>query len=86
VARAILDDETHDWHRGVRAVLESGGEALALDEPTLAAAPARLEAATGIRASPTGAAGLAGLRALRTAGAIAAGSRVLVVATGRARV
>jgi threonine synthase len=66
----------------LRALRETGGRALAIDEgrlPEVAARTARLE---GIRPGPEGAAALAAVEDLAAAGAFASGERVVVFQTG----
>jgi len=66
----------------LRAIRETGGTAVAVDDGDILAAQARLAAATGVLASPEGAATLAGAEALAASGAIGAGERVVLVNTG----
>ena len=91
VAHGILDDETYDWLALVRAMLESGGFPIVVDEATLVRAnrlgiesmgsPSGLRPeATGLPADETGSAGLAGLIAL--GGALPANESCLVLFTG----
>lgn len=61
VAGGILDDETYDWLEIVRAMRETGGSPLIVDESVLARAAGLGRQWTGIPASATGTAGLAGL-------------------------
>jgi len=82
VAHGILDDETYDWLAVVRAMLETGGSAVVVDENTLREACDLGFETTGIPADHTGAAGLAGLIALRRDGAIGDDERVAVLFTG----
>ena len=82
VAHGILDDETYDWAAVVGAMLDTGGDALVVDEATLREANVAARAATGIDVDHTGSSGLAGLVALRDAGAVADGERVAVLFTG----
>ncbi len=77
VAHGILDDETYDWWEVVRAMRETGGEAIVADEATIARALSLARAHTAIPVSATGAAGLAGAlvspRAGRSAAAVFSG-------------
>ena len=82
VAHGILDDETYDWVAVVRAMLETGGSPVVVDEPTLLEANELAFAETGIPADHTGSAGLAGLVELRRRGAIGDDERVGVLLTG----
>ena len=82
VAHGILDDETYDWLAVMRAMLATGGRAVAVDEVALLAANALAVEATGIDADETGTAGVAGLLALARAGALAPGESVAVVLSG----
>jgi threonine synthase len=63
LAHGILDDETYDWCEVVKAMRETGGEAVVADEATVARALELARTHTDIPASATGAAGLAGLLA-----------------------
>jgi threonine synthase len=83
VAHGILDDETYDWLAIVRAMLESGGGPVVVDEATLARANELARAATGIAVDPTGSSGLAGL--LHVAATSRIEGRVAVVFSGRDR-
>ena len=82
VAHGILDDETYDWYAVVRGLVESGGEAVAVDEATLELANDIARRTTPVDVDPTGTAGLAGLIELRRRGAIEPDDRVAVLFTG----
>jgi threonine synthase len=82
VARGILDDETYDWVAVVRAMLETGGRPVVVDEGTLRRANDLAVATTGIDVDHTGSAGLAGLVALRELGEVRDDERVAVLFTG----
>jgi threonine synthase len=77
LAHGILDDETYDWWEIVKAMRESGGEAIVADEVAIARAASLARAQTAIAVSATGAAGLAGAlvspRAGRSAAAVFSG-------------
>jgi threonine synthase len=77
LAHGILDDETYDWWEVVKAMRESGGEAIVADEVAVARAASLARAQTAIPVSATGAAGLAGAlvspRAGRSAAAVFSG-------------
>jgi threonine synthase len=64
IAHGILDDETYDWLAVVRAMFESGGHAVVVEESTLEEANRVGREATGIDVSHTGSAGLAGALAV----------------------
>ena len=66
-ASGILDDETYDWLAIVRAIVETGGRTIVVDEAAIADANRRARAQTSVNVDPTGSAGLAGLLALRAA-------------------
>jgi threonine synthase len=85
VAHGILDDETYDWLAVVEGMLETGGEALVVDEPSLEAANALACETTGIDVDHTGSAGLAGLLDLRARGRVADDEKVAVLFTGAVR-
>jgi threonine synthase len=61
LARGILDDETYDWWEVTKAMRETGGSPIVVDEDAIARARALAHAHTGIKASATGTAGLAGV-------------------------
>ena len=82
VAHGILDDETYDWFAVVRAVLETDGRAVVVDEATLGRANELARDGTGIDVDHTGSSGLAGVMALRAAGTIGDDERVAVLFTG----
>jgi threonine synthase len=66
----------------LRAVRESGGRALAVDESRLEELASRAAAQEGLRIGPEGAAALAAVEDLAAAGAFSAGERVVVFQTG----
>jgi threonine synthase len=82
IARGILDDETYDWHAVVRAMLETGGRPLVVDEARLREANDLAHALTTIDADETGTAGLAGLLDLLAHGDVRPDERVAVLFTG----
>jgi threonine synthase len=77
LAHGILDDETYDWWEVVKAMRETGGDAVVADEAAIARALSLARAHTPIPVSATGAAGLAGAlmppRAFRSAAAVFSG-------------
>ncbi len=81
VAEGILDDETYDWLAVVRAMLETGGEPVVVDEARLVRAH-ELGQEAGYAVSATGSAGLAGLAELIAVGAVAPTERVVLLFTG----
>jgi hypothetical protein len=82
VAHGILDDETYDWLAVVRAMLETDGTAVVVDEGILGDANDLGFETTGIPADHTGTSGLAGLMALRRDGSVGDDERVAVLFTG----
>jgi threonine synthase len=66
----------------LRAVRESGGRAVAIDEARLPELSARLARTEGLRVGPEGAAAFAAVEDLAAASAFAAGERVVVFQTG----
>ncbi len=66
----------------LRAIRETAGTAIAIDEEELHAATASLAAATGVDVCPEGGAAWAATRRLRQSGWIAEGERVVVFNTG----
>ncbi len=83
VAHGILDDETYDWHAIVRAMLESGGGPIVVDEATLVEANELARRATATPVDATGSSGLAGL--LHVARTTGISGRVAVIFSGRDR-
>ncbi len=81
-ASGILDDETYDWVGVLKAVAETGGDAVVVSEEHIAAAHALGREHTEIKASTTGTAGLAGLLACLERGEVTADERVAVLFTG----
>jgi threonine synthase len=61
IAHGILDDETYDWWEVTKGLRETQGDAIVVDEDTLARAHSIAHAHTKISVSVTGSAGLAGL-------------------------
>jgi threonine synthase len=68
----------------LRAIRESGGTAVAVDDDTILAAQTQLAREAGIWAAPEGAAAYAGVAALRETGYLAGDERVVVFNTGTA--
>jgi threonine synthase len=66
----------------LRAIRETGGSAVAVDDQTMLEAIGRLARTEGILASPEGAATLAGAEALRARGDLRPDERVVLVVTG----
>jgi threonine synthase len=66
----------------LRALRESGGGAVAVTDPELAAAAAELRTVEGIDASPEGGAALAGVIALKQRGAVTAEDQIVIFNTG----
>jgi threonine synthase len=66
----------------LRAVRESGGRAVAIDEARLPELTARLARSEGLRVGPEGAAAFAAVEDLAAAGAFTSGERVVVFQTG----
>jgi threonine synthase len=82
VAGGIVDDETYDWLAVVGGMLETGGYPVLVDDDTIVEATRLARRTTGVRVSPTGAAGLAGLLVLCRRGAVGPQERVGVIFTG----
>ena len=80
LADGILDDETYDWIGVLDGMADTGGWPVVAHEEDVVRAHELAIAHTGIRVSPTGAAGLAGVLAMRTE--IADHERVAVVFSG----
>lgn len=81
VATAIRIGHPASYERAVRALRETSGVALAVDDAALLEAKARIDA-SGIGCEPASAAGLAGVRALVERGTIARDAHVVCVLTG----
>lgn len=81
VASAIRIGAPASYERAVRALRETQGVALAVDDAQLLEAKARIDAA-GIGCEPAAAAGLAGLRALASRGLLARDAHAVCVLTG----
>ena len=82
IAHGILDDETYDWLAVSRAMFETGGSPIVVDEDTLMEANDLARSATGIDVDHTGSAGLAGLLRLVQSGAVDPAETVAVLFTG----
>jgi threonine synthase len=82
IAHGILDDETYDWFAVERAMFDTGGSPVVVDEDTLLEANHLARSATGIDVDPTGSAGLAGLLHLVHACAVDPAETVGVIFTG----
>jgi threonine synthase len=63
LAHGILDDETYDWWEVAKAMRDTGGVPVVVDEDTVSRAHSLAREHTAINASATGTAGLAGLLA-----------------------
>ncbi|HET9065406.1 MAG TPA: threonine synthase [Gemmatimonadales bacterium] len=81
LATAIRIGAPASYHRAVRAIRATNGVVMALDDATILAAKAEVDAA-GIGAEPASAASVAGARALRASGLIATRDRVVAILTG----
>jgi threonine synthase len=66
----------------LRAIRDTGGTAVAVDEAAIAPAAARLAAASGVDVCPEGGAAWAAVELLRARGDISAAERVVVFNTG----
>jgi threonine synthase len=82
IAHGILDDETYDWFAVARAMFDTGGSSVVVDEDTLVEANDLARSATGIDVDHTGSAGLAGLLHLVREGAVDPAETVGVLFTG----
>jgi threonine synthase len=82
IATGILDDETYDWLGVVSAMVETGGDAVVVDDALVAEATELARRTTGIDVDETGSVGLAGVLAELRAGRLAPGAEVVVVFTG----
>jgi len=81
-AEGILDDETYDWLEVVRAMIETNGRSLVVDEATLERANSMARDMAGFPAGFTGSAGLAGVLALPEDDPLRPDERVVVLMTG----
>jgi len=82
VAREIAIHHPHMLDKAIRAIKESGGTAVAVDERDVVDAVQLLARAEGIFAEPAAAAAVAGLRGLIEDGEIDRSERVVCVVTG----
>jgi DNA-binding PadR family transcriptional regulator len=82
VAREIAIHHPHMQDKAIRAIKESGGTAVAVDERDVVDAVQLLARAEGIFAEPAAAAAVAGLRGLIEDGGIDRSERVVCVITG----
>jgi threonine synthase len=82
IATGILDDETYDWHRIVRGMIESEGSALIASERQLQKATDLVRQVAGVSACVTGSAGLAGLLRLFETAKIGADQRIGLIWSG----
>ncbi|MFV2062639.1 MAG: pyridoxal-phosphate dependent enzyme [Chloroflexota bacterium] len=82
IAHGILDDETYDWLAIVRAMLESGGRCVLVEEETLGEANDLALPMVGIDADHTGTAGLAGLIQLTRHGIVQPDETAAVIFSG----
>jgi len=85
LAHGILDDETYDWVAVVEAMLQTGGQAVVVDEDEIALANSLGADTTHIAVDPTGSSGLAGLVQLVKRGVIGESDQVAVLFTGGRR-
>jgi len=81
VATAIRIGAPASWDRAVRAIRDTNGVVLAVDDAAILDAKAAVDAA-GIGCEPASAASVAGVRAARARGLIAADDSVVAVLTG----
>lgn len=81
LATAIRIGAPASYHRAVRAIRATDGVVLSLDDSSILAAKAAVDAA-GIGAEPASAAAVAGARALAANGTIRVGERVVAILTG----
>lgn len=82
VADSISVDAPLDGLAAVRAVLESGGEAVTVSDEAIVRAVPELARTTGVFAEPAAAAVLAGLRRMREEGRVDPGESVVLLSTG----
>ncbi len=82
IADSISVDEPRDGLAAVRAVVETGGDAVTVSDQDILAAIPDLARATGVFAEPAAAAAWAGLRQLVHAGKISRDERVVCLITG----
>lgn len=81
VATAIRIGDPASWSRGVRAIRDTDGVALAVTDDEILEAKAVVDA-SGVGCEPGSAAAVAGVRALARNGTIDAGDRVAAILTG----
>jgi threonine synthase len=82
IADSIRVGEPRNWRKALRALRESGGNALAVGDDEIVEAIKLLGRTAGVFAEPAGAAGFAGFLAAREAGLIRPDETVVVLVTG----
>jgi threonine synthase len=82
IADSIRVGRPLNWRKALRAIRESGGDAVAVSDEDIIAAMLLLGRKTGIFAEPAGATGLAGLRKAIDDGIISPDETVAVLVTG----
>ena len=82
LADSISVGQPRDARKALRAVRETGGAFVAVDDDEILAAMRSLARGSGVFAEPAGATGFAGLQALSSRGAITEGDEVVVLITG----
>ncbi len=82
IADSISVDQPRDGVAGVRAVVETGGQALTVSDQAILAAIPEMARWTGVFAEPAAAASWAGLRVLKEAGGIGSDETVVCLVSG----
>jgi threonine synthase len=82
IADSISVDLPRDGVAGVRAVIESGGEAVTVDDPQILEAIPELAQRSGVFAEPSAAAVYAGLKKMVSEGRVQRDERVVCMVTG----
>jgi threonine synthase len=82
IADSIRVGQPRNWRKAVRAIRESGGAAVCVDDDEIVSAMLLLGQRTGIFSEPAGATGLAGLIKALGSGIIGKGEAVAVLVTG----
>lgn len=82
VAGGLADPYPWDGDAALKALEQSGGEAIAVTDEKILEAQSLLARTEGVFAEPSGVAALAGLAALRQKGAVSPGESVLLLVTG----
>lgn len=82
IADSISVGSPRNWAKALRAIRESGGDAVTVSDAEILAAMPELARKSGVFGEPAGVTGFAGMQKLAREGKLAADERVAVVVTG----